>query len=230
MSEGAEPARRSSAPDSESGAIARPVLEAIRSRRSIRRYKEEPVPDEVVRSVVDAARTAPAAGARDLRRFRAIRSRETLSRMREAVERKIASVRERITSPKAQKGYDAYTSTFTHFAAAPVVVAVIARPYDSIYTRILDRYIAADEQPRQWLVEPASMSAAAAVENMLLAAHALGYGGCFMTGPMIAQEEIESVLGVEEPWHVVALVPLGRPEGSPRPGERIGLDEVLSFD
>ncbi len=207
-----------------------PVLAAIRSRRSIRQFTGDPVPDDVVRTIVEAAQMAPSGGNRQMCRFCAIRRRETLSGLREAVEKKVASIREHVTSPRAREQYDGYAAHFSHFDRAPVVIAVMARPYDSIYTRIIGKYLPEGERPPQHLVDVASMSVAAAIENMLLAAHALGYGACFMTGPTVAQEEIESLLGVEKPWHVVALVPVGRPKGSPSPRERIGPDEVLSFD
>lgn len=208
----------------------RAVLEVIRARRSVRRFAAEGVPDEVLREIVDAARMAPSGGNRQMWRFRAIRNREKIAAMREAVERRVAEVRARVSSPRALEQYDGYTAHFTHFGDAPAVIAVLAKPYDSIYTRILEKYLGPEERPPQHLVDVAAMSVAAAIENMLLAACALGYGSCFMTGPMIAQKELEAILGVEPPWHVVALVPVGRPAVEPGPRERTGLDEVLSFD
>jgi len=207
-----------------------PVLGAIHARRSVRQFTDEPVPDEIVRALVDAARAAPSGGNRQMWRFHAIRRRETLDAMCRAVADRIASIRARVTSSRAQEQYDGYTSLFTHFGRSPCVVAVMAKPYDSIYTRIVEKYVPAEERPAQELVNVAAMSVAAAVENMLLAATALGYGACFMTGPLIAQREIEALLGVQEPWHVVALVPIGRPAAVPAAPARLALDEVLTFD
>lgn len=209
---------------------AKAVLDVIHARRSVRRFTDEPVPDEVIRTLVDAARMAPSGGNRQMWRFRAIRDRQLLSAMGEAVERRVKEIRARVSSPRALEQYDGYTAHFTHFAKAPAVIAVLAKPYDSIYTRILERYLKPEERPPQHLVDVAAMSVAAAIENMLLAACALGYGGCFMTGPLIAQGELEALLHVEEPWHLVALVPVGKPAGEAPPRERIGLDEILSIE
>jgi nitroreductase len=208
---------------------ARPVLAALHARRSCREFAPENVPDEVVREMVDAARVAPSGGDLELRRFVAVGSRETLAVMRQAVEGRIAEVRSRLRSPRAVRQFDGYTAHFTHFERAPVVIAVLARPYDSIYTRILARHLGPEDRPAQELVDVAAMTAAAAIENMLVAATALGYGACFMTGPMVAQAEIEKALSVEPPWHVVALVPVGRPAGEPGPRRRAGTEEVLAF-
>ena len=206
------------------------ILDCILSRRSVRRFKDDPVPDDVVREVVRAACAGPKGGGLDLLRFIAVRRRETISAMRDAVEAKVAALREHVKSGRAKERFDGYAAHFAPSGGEPVVVAVLARPYDSIYTRIVSRYVPEGERPEQHFVEVVSMTAAAAVENMLLAAHALGYGACFMTGPMVAQAEIESVLDVEAPWHVVALVPLGIPAEPQAPRSETGLDEMLSFD
>ena len=47
------------------------------------------------------------------------------------------------------------------------------------------------------------------LDHAILAATSLGYGTCWMTGPLIAREAIERVLGVEKPERIVALIPLG---------------------
>ena len=207
-----------------------PLMECILSRRTVRRYTADPVPEEALREMVSAACAGPKGGGVDLVRFVAVRRPERISAMCEAVEESVASLRGHVTSAQAKKRFDGYAAHFSPFRGAPAVIAVLARPYDTIFSRIVSRYVPEDERPRQDLVDIASMTAAAAVENMLLAAHALGYGACFMTGPTVAQERIEALLGAEAPWHVVALVPVGRPAAPPAPREEAGLDKTLVFD
>jgi nitroreductase len=207
-----------------------PVLKCIFSRRSVRRFTDEPVPDDVLRDVVRAACAGPKGGGKNLTRFIAVRRGETISAMREAVEAGVARLRERVTSAQAKKRFDRYAAHFSMFGKAPAVIVVLARPYDSIYGRIISKYVPEDEMPAQELIDVSSMTAAAAIENMLLAAHALGYGACFMTGPTVAQARIAAVLGVEAPWQVVALVPVGRPATQPAPRAEPALDETLTFD
>ena len=209
---------------------ATPVMECILSRRSVRRFTADAVPEDALREMVRAACAGPRGGGADLTRFIAVRAPETISAMREAVEARVAALREHVKSARARERFDGYAAHFALFGGAPAVVAVLARPYDSIYTRIVSKYVPEDERPGQDLVDVASMTAAAAVENMLLAAHALGYGACFMTGPTVAQAGIEAVLGVEAPWRVVALVPVGRPAEPPAPRDEPALDEMLTFD
>jgi nitroreductase len=206
------------------------VMRCILSRRSVRRFTDEAVPEDVLREVVRAACAGPRGGGLSLTRYVAVTNPGTIAAMRAAVEAGVAALREHVKSGRAQERFDGYASHFALFGGAPAVVAVLARPYDSIYARIVSKYVPEGELPAQDLVEISSMTAAAAVENMLLAAHALGYGACFMTGPTIAQEALGVALGVEEPWRVVALVPVGKPAEPPAPKTEPALDEMLTFD
>jgi nitroreductase len=205
------------------------VLEAIHSRRSMRRFKDDPVPSEVIEKIVDAAACAPLGGNRRVSRFIAITNRETIGAMRDAVVKAVAEVRERISSSRAQQQYDGYTAHFAHFGEAPCVIAVVAKPYDSIYSRVVDKYVPAASRPAQHMVDVGIMSVAAAVENLLIAASALGYGACYMTGPLVAQCRFDELLAVEAPWHVVTLVPVGLPGADPGQRERLPLEGILTY-
>ena len=74
---------------------------------------------------------------------------------------------------------------------------------------------------------PGLQSVAAAVEHMLLAAHALGYGSCWMTGPLIAQEAFETILGYGRERFIAALLPMGVPDEHPSPRPRKPLEEIV---
>ncbi|MEM2340672.1 MAG: nitroreductase family protein [Candidatus Bathyarchaeia archaeon] len=72
------------------------------------------------------------------------------------------------------------------------------------------------------------MDAAAAVENILLAAHALGLGACWVGA--YRDEEVAEVLGLP-PWlRPIAIIPIGFPAESPRPPPRIKLEKLIHFD
>jgi nitroreductase len=205
------------------------LADAIRARRSTRAFASEPVSDDVIRAMVDAARMAPSGGNRQMWRFRAIRERATLEAMRASVASRLSATAEAISSPRAREQYATYTSTFLHFADAPCVIVVLGRPYDSIYTRIVNRYGGAETvQPGG--ADVTALSIGAAVENMLLAATALGVGSCLMTGPLIARSEMEEILAVKEPWTIAALVPVGHPAAAPAERSLLGLEEILDFD
>ena len=70
---------------------------------------------------------------------------------------------------------------------------------------------------------------AAAVEHMLLAAHAMGYGSCWMTGPLVAQEAFEKILGYGKEKFIAALLPVGVPDEQPSLRPRKALHEIRKF-
>ncbi|MGI9036674.1 MAG: nitroreductase family protein, partial [Pyrinomonadaceae bacterium] len=58
---------------------------------------------------------------------------------------------------------------------------------------------------------PAMQSVSAAIQNLQLAAHAIGLATCWMTAPLFAKQQLNELLGVEEPWQLAAVVPIGYP-------------------
>jgi nitroreductase len=76
---------------------------------------------------------------------------------------------------------------------------------------------------------PDLQSIGAAVQLLCTAAHALGYGTCWMTAPVLGAPAIERLLGVEPPARLVAVVPVGRPAGDVRPSSRRPVEDVLEF-
>lgn len=64
-------------------------------------------------------------------------------------------------------------------------------------------------------------SASAAMENLLLAATALGLGTCWMTGPLRDEQALRGILAIPEVKEIVAVTPLGYPQGTPNDQPRL---------
>ena len=69
---------------------------------------------------------------------------------------------------------------------------------------------------------------AAATQNMLLAAHALGYGTCWVGA--FLENEVKKVLEIPDHVRPVAIIPIGVPGEKPSPRPRIPLDEVVHYE
>lgn len=81
-----------------------------------------------------------------------------------------------------------------------------------------------DEKASQWWKE----DAAAAIENMLLAAVALGYGSLWVEGWVVMKEDYgKEVLAVPQDRRLLAILPLGKPAEEPAQGQKKGLEEIL---
>lgn len=203
--------------------------EAVQGRYSVRRYAPDRVPREDVETMVALATRAANAGNAQMWRFVAVQTTEVLAAMRQAVD---AAFDDMLTWPALagrRKDVRAARAYATFFADAPLVFAVFGLPYASRMDELLQLGGLPAEERLRRRQRPDLQSIGAAVQLLVTAAHALGYGACWMTAPVVAFAEIERLLDVEPPAELLALVPVGRPAGRPRRSQRLPLDAVLSF-
>ncbi len=167
----------------------------IKTRRSHRFYLDKPVEREKLEKMIELAMWAPSAMNRQQWYFVVVAG-ERLKKMINVIE----------------KGYDYILPRLQRFfAETPKVIEQTKRFFKNLgnapaaifayYTPTGDDY--SDVQ-----------SVSAAIQNMLLAAHAMGLGTCWMTGPVHVEDEINRALGVEEK-KLVAVVTVGYPAKQP---------------
>lgn len=199
------------------------LLDIIKQRRSVRKFSPEPIKDEDIKKIIEAASMAPSATNSQNWRFIAVKTEEKRKELVKAIEDQIKEYSELITSKRAYNEFNAYTRFFTFFASAPLVLAVVKTPYASFSMRIMQRYGISPEA----LEAADAQGPSAAIQNMLLASHALGYGACWMTGPLIARTKLEKVLGIESPDSLMALIPVGKTETQPAVPKRKPMEEIF---
>jgi len=217
-------------PDSATQQLADAGLQsAVGGRASVRRFLPDLVPREDVTRMVELAVRAANAGNAQMWRFVAVDDAVAQAAMRQAVDEAIdemAAWPELAGKAKEIKALRVYA---TFFVEAPLVVAVFGLPYLSRADEmLLARGLGVEERDRL-RARPDLQSIGAAVQLFCTAAHALGYGSCWMTAPVLAAPAIEELLGVEPPAKLVAVVPVGRPAGAVNPTSRRPAGEVLEF-
>lgn len=178
------------------------VFEAIRTRRSIRRYDDRAVPRELVEAVLEAARWAPSAHNRQPWRFAVLTARETREALAVAMGSRLRADSERDRLDPALIDADVSRS-YARITGAPVILVVC------VTLRDMDRYADIRRANAEYLM--ATQSVALAVQNLLLAAHALGLGACWMCAPLFVPETVREVLHLEPDWEPQALITLGYP-------------------
>ena len=206
------------------------LFEAIKGRKSIRRFKQTPVPDEDIRKILDAGRFAPSANNTQPWSFIVIKDKALLKKMTASTRDMIDKMIPFAESEKQSQRLAAYKNTFyTFFEHAPVVIAVCTEAYDAGTDRLLARMGYPADAIKRLRPLPGLQSVAAAIQNMLLAIHALGYGSCWMTGPLVAQEDFVKLLGLGQEGFVAALLPVGVPDEDPPARSRKPLEEVMKI-
>jgi nitroreductase len=203
--------------------------DAVQGRASVRRYAPEPVPHEDVSAMVGIAIRAANAGNAQTWRFVAVEDAELRAAMKQAVDDVLDEMGAWPEAAGLEKELKAYRAYATFFGEAPLVMAVFSRTYHSLADELHERRGLPRDQRDRLRQRPDLQSLGAAVQLLCNAAHAMGYGACWMTAPVLAAPAIEELLGVEPPLTLAALVPVGRPLAPPKPSSRRPVQEVLEF-
>lgn len=196
------------------------IEELFRTRRSVRRFKPEPLPEALVTRLIEGAITAPSASNKQPWKFLVVQNRELIARMAEAVRAATRLVAQHIPSD-SQPAFERYGDYFTRFEQAPLVLVPIFRPL-TLLSNLTSAELPAPARAsiEQLEVDSGLIGTSLALGHLLLLAHELGLGASGMTGPLVARAELKALLEVPDSWDIVALVPLGYPDETPTPTER----------
>ena len=197
-------------------------LALAQSRRSVRRFSGRPVSRQDLLRVIDAARWAPSNHNRQPWRFLIVEAREEIVQLAKNVEDELA---ERLKSlPAVVAGFGGeFTQYATFFAKAPILIVVLHKLPVRFSGALLK------EVPHPELVSGEPLSAAMAVQNVLLAAQALGLGTCVLTAPLLAQHAIFESLPLPAGYEVTCLVALGYPDENPAQPRRKSVQQITEF-
>ena len=177
------------------------VTQAIQSRRSVGRVKQDPVPRELVEKILESAVHAPNHKITEPWRFHVFtgKGRGELARARAELAKRLAETEGEDEELVAGRISRERKKAFR----APVVVAVIScGGRDEVET--LENYAAC----------------AAAVQNMQLTAHALGLATIWRTGVQAYHPYMRDFFGLEDGDKIVAYLYLGYPDMGERPRRR----------
>lgn len=180
----------------------RDTLDLIRSRRSIRRYQDKPVPTDMIKQLLAAAAWAPSAHNRQPWRFAVIERRSTKEQLATAMGRQLRRDLEADGVAPAAIEQDVARS-YRRISTAPLLLLVCMSMAD------MDIY--PDEARRQNETLIAVQSVAMAGQNLLLAAHAAGLGACWLCGPLFCPEVVRRVLALPDDWQPQGLITAGYP-------------------
>ena len=198
------------------------VFTAMKERQSVRKFRKEAVARDQILRMVEAASWAPTAGNAQNFRFIVVEDKEELARMKGIVD----EVLERMTGKETPEGKP---SSHNLFAYAPAAVCVVGLPYESSTDKALREKDPERFKVRRFQVNPGLQGISAGIAQFLLAAHALGYGACWMTGPLIAKPELESTLLIRYPEELVAIIALGKTDSATAKPPRKPSEEIVTF-
>jgi nitroreductase len=182
------------------------VFDAIKNRRSIRHYKTDSIDDKTLQSILEAAHWAPSWGNNQCWRFIVIRDVQIKS--------KIADT---LTKIKLDEEWVENAASMS-IKQAPVLIVICAEKDKAGYGP--DGKTSTDKG-KYWFMFDVALS----MENLTLAAHALGLGTVIVGG--FDSVKVEEILGVPDGFTVVTMTPLGIPSRKGQVSPRKQLNEVL---
>ena len=149
----------------------------------MRRYAPDPVPREDVDGHGRLAVRAANAGNAQMWRFVAVDDAVVRVAMKQAVDDAIDEMAAWPEVAGLEKEIKAYRAYATFFVDAPLVMAVFGLPYHSLADELHERRGVPRDERDRLRARPDLQSIGAAVQLLCTAAHAMGYGSCWMTGP-----------------------------------------------
>jgi nitroreductase len=210
------------------------LAQAIRNRRTIRKYLDKDVPEELLVQAFELARWAPSGGNFQSWKFLVVKKPELIRQMADAVQEKVNILANWPEAREFGETTQQYLGNAAFFREAPVLIAALSGKYESIADLILAKRPEGDPLTREMIenrrTAPTSIQQMGGfVAHLLLAFQSVGLGACWMSGPLIAKGEIEEMLEVTEGWNLVAVVPVGFSAESPSAKPRKAVDELVEF-
>ena len=210
------------------------LYEVMRTTAAVRDFTDDPLPDEVLHTILDNARFAPSGGNRQGSQVVVVRDAATRERLVE------------ITGPGARRYHAQRAAGETPWSAwTPSNVTEEQVEQTEVPAQVTDplhraavvlvvcvdlRAVAALDQDLDRVGVVAGASVYPLVWNILLAARNEGFGGTITTMAVAEEPALKELLGIPEPYAVAAVVPLGKPVRQLRRLTRVAVEDFTHLE
>ncbi len=194
--------------------------EFLRSRRSVRRFKPDAIPDVLVERMITTAACAPSAHNRQPWRFCVVKTADAKIRLADPMSSEFRRdlLADNMTSAQVEKRVEAARS---RVITSPLVVVLCMDMSE------MDAY--PDERRQHAERIMAMQSTAGAALQLLLAAHAEGLAGVWTCGPLFAPEAVRVALDLPPEWEPQAMLFIGIADQTPRMKDMKPLEDVVRW-
>jgi nitroreductase len=205
------------------------LKDVMEKRASIRMFTDEKIPIEDVKEMIRRAGLAPSINNSQPWKFIIIINEEIIEQMGKIVQQKVLeyfphdNIKEKMMAQAKVLRFSSF------FMDAPVIVAVEMSPYKTVIEELLKGRELSLENVNRLRNYPNIQSIGAAVENLILSAFDLGYGACWLSGLLIARNELEELLGVTSPNTLAACVAIGKPREIITQRDKKSFDEIFEL-
>ncbi len=195
------------------------LIDAIKARRSIRKFRDEPVPDEILDELLEAGRLAPSGSNLQPWRFVIVKSEEAKKSLEGVTPYRFA-----VRAPVVLVCCADLTASGTRdkrvtelLESGAFTDVVMDDPNSGKYGKSLSDSISV----KCYL----SLNVAIAIEHIALRATDLGLGSCWIG--RFDQDKTKEILGLGDDLFVVLLLPIGYPAQEPSPRPRLAMENIV---
>ena len=198
------------------------IFHIVHNTRAMRRLKPDPVPDELVRKILEAGTAAANPANTQPWRFLVVKDLE----IKKAVQVYYKRAFDEVVGPRYASSAPPPGSDAARYARQHAAVEYLTENFHQAPVWIVACAEHGENQPTR----VAGASIYPAVQNMLLAARALGLGATLTTRHLYYEKETETALGLPPGVHSYAILPIGYPMGNFGPVRRGALEDFVYLD
>jgi nitroreductase len=198
------------------------LFHIMRTTRAMRRLKPDPVPDELVQKILQAGQWAANGGANQRWRFLVIKD----PGIKEQVQKWYQKAFDEVVGPRYLGSEPPPGSSPSRYRRQHGAVEYLTEHYHEAPVWI----VACQDDGEETPTRSAGASIYPAVQNMLLAARALGLGSTLTSRHLRHEKEVEEIMGLPPGVHSYAILPIGYPMGNFGPVRRGSLSDVVYLD
>lgn len=197
------------------------IAELMQSRQSIRMFSSQPIQQKTLLSILEASTWAPSAHNSQPWRFIIIQASDMKLKLAKSMAKRWEKQMKMDGVP--QKYIERLIKTSEERFTQPPVIIIACLTMEN-----MDKY--SDNLRKKIEFIMAIQSVAAALENLLLAAHYEGLGACWYCAPLFCQDDIRKILKIPQNIDPQALVTLGYPAETPPRTPRKSLDTLIHYE
>jgi len=172
------------------------------TRHSVREFENTKIPQDMIDNILELAATAPYASGKKNWDIKVIDDTTTIQAIANSIEAYTTALAPTIRED-FREGFIQYSQSFIAFKDAPLILIPTFKINYSLSLMVEDEAI------REWERDNYVKSIAALSMLVHQGAHALGLGSCYMTGGVIAQEQIKKIIKIKPRHEIAAIIPIG---------------------
>jgi len=205
----------------------------LKARRSIRKWKSDAVPEDLIVKAIEAAGWSPNSGGRQPYHCYVINNRAKIAEIAKAVQEVTDYLASLCKADTDRASVERWQKNSGFFADAPVLIAVSASIYQSISDKLqvenMDDPKVCEINRNRQIASSRVQTVGAFVDHLLLALHTLGLGAVWMAGPTQAKTAVEKIINAGANEDFIALIPVGYPDEQPVAPSRKPITELVTF-